>query len=209
GGEGRALRSVTTDSRSVEPGALFVALGGERQDGHRFVADALRRGAAGAFVRRDAPVPGADPASLIDVEDPGRALMDLARVERSALGAVVIGVTGSTGKTTTKDFIAAVLSRRFRTVASAGSFNNEVGGPRRRRGGAPASGERTRRRPWRRLRCRRAGWRSWTGPRAFGSWTTRTTPIPPRWPRRFEPRSGWPIRGGASPSSDTWRSSAR
>jgi len=55
--------------------------------------------------------------------------MDLARVERSALGAVVIGVTGSTGKTTTKDFIAAVLSRRFRTVASAASFNNEVGLP--------------------------------------------------------------------------------
>ena len=129
GGESHIVRSVATDSRTVEPGALFVALAGERQDGHRFVADAAQRGAVGALVSRGAPVQGADPAGLVDVDDPGRALLDLARVERSALSAVVVGVTGSTGKTTTKDFIAAVLGRRLRTVASLASFNNEVGLP--------------------------------------------------------------------------------
>ena len=129
GGESRIVRSVATDSRTVEPGSLFVALGGERQDGHRFVADAARRGAVGALVRSGAAVADADPAGLVDVDDPGRALLDLARAERSALRAVVVGVTGSTGKTTTKDFIGAVLGRRYRTVASLASFNNEVGLP--------------------------------------------------------------------------------
>src|SRR5206468_1940516 len=106
----------------------FVALAGENGDGHAFVRRALESGAAGALVRRDRPV-DADGFRLIDVADTGRALLDLARDERLALRATVIGITGSTGKTCTKDFTAAVLSRRLRVVASPASFNNEVGLP--------------------------------------------------------------------------------
>jgi len=129
GREGAVVRDVTTDSRRAGGGDLFVALPGERSDGHDFVAEALDAGAAGALVRRNAGLPGVDPAGLLEVDDPGRALLGLARSERSALTATVVGVTGSTGKTITKDFIAAVLAGRFRTVASRASFNNEVGLP--------------------------------------------------------------------------------
>jgi UDP-N-acetylmuramoyl-tripeptide--D-alanyl-D-alanine ligase len=126
----RAVTGVSIDSRTVSPGDLFVALPGEHGDGHRFIADALGRGAAGALVRREGegsahPTGGA----LIEVDDPARALLDLARDERDAMTATVVGITGSTGKTCTKDLTAAVLQRKFRIVASPASFNNEIGLP--------------------------------------------------------------------------------
>ena len=119
---------VSVDSRRVAAGDLFVALAGEHGDGHAFVHRALESGAAGALVERDRPVDG-DRSRLIDVPDTGRALLELARDERDGLEATVVGITGSTGKTCTKDFAAAVLSRRLRVVASPASFNNEVGLP--------------------------------------------------------------------------------
>jgi UDP-N-acetylmuramoyl-tripeptide--D-alanyl-D-alanine ligase len=128
-------RGVAIDSRRVRPGDLFVALAGERVDGRGFVADAIEHGAVAAMV---AGVPAtADPqaqsgAVMIEVDDPQRALMDLARTERSSLEgqlAVVVGITGSTGKTCTKDFTAAVLGAEMPVVASEASFNNEVGLP--------------------------------------------------------------------------------
>jgi UDP-N-acetylmuramoyl-tripeptide--D-alanyl-D-alanine ligase len=121
------VRGVTIDSRRVSEGDLFVALPGQHADGHAYAQDALRAGAAAALVGRDRSQGG--PGPFVEVEDPGRALLDLAANERAAGTATVIGITGSTGKTCTKDFTAAVLSRRFRTVASRGSFNNEVGLP--------------------------------------------------------------------------------
>jgi UDP-N-acetylmuramoyl-tripeptide--D-alanyl-D-alanine ligase len=129
GGSGSVLRRVVVDSRAVEPGDLFVALAGERADGHLFVSEAMARGAGAALVRRDAIVglPGLEP--LIEVEDPARALLDLARDERNRSKARVVGITGSTGKTCTKDFAAAVLATRYRVVASPASFNNEIGLP--------------------------------------------------------------------------------
>ncbi len=119
------VESVVVDSRSASPGALFVALSGERADGHRFVDAALENGAGGALVRRGWAASG----PTVQVDDPAAALLELARSEREHLRATVVGITGSTGKTCTKDLTAAVLSERFEVVASAASFNNEVGLP--------------------------------------------------------------------------------
>jgi UDP-N-acetylmuramoyl-tripeptide--D-alanyl-D-alanine ligase len=125
------VRGVVVDSRLAGDGDLFVALPGERTDGHRFVRPALDAGAAGAVVRRgtaDASEPELGP--LIEVDDPAAALLELARDERGRMGAVaVVGITGSTGKTCTKDLTAAVLGAHLRVVASPASFNNEVGLP--------------------------------------------------------------------------------
>lgn len=119
------VRGVAVDTRRVAAGDLFVALPGERADGHAFLEDAFAAGAAGALVATGRPAGG--PA--IEVEDPGRALLDLASDERAGLAATVIGITGSTGKTCTKDFVAAVLAADRPVVASPASFNNEVGLP--------------------------------------------------------------------------------
>lgn len=126
------VASVTVDSRAAGPGDLFVALAGERSDGHAFVASALAAGASGAMVRAGFELPAgqeADRSRLVLVRDPGAALLDLARDERAGMHARVVGVTGSSGKTCTKDFAAAVLATRLRTAASPASFNNEVGLP--------------------------------------------------------------------------------
>ena len=125
--------SVATDSRAVARGALFVAIVGERLDGHDFAADALARGAVATMVhhpRVEGP--------RIAVADTGRALLDLAADERGRMpGVRVVGITGSNGKTSAKDLAAAVLSARFRTHASPASFNNEVGLPMTLLGSAP------------------------------------------------------------------------
>jgi UDP-N-acetylmuramoyl-tripeptide--D-alanyl-D-alanine ligase len=122
--------AVTIDSRAVGAGDLFVALAGERVDGNEFVPAAVAAGAVAVLTSR--PVSGsagsAVPAVLVD--DPVAALGRLARAVRDRLpDLVVVGVTGSSGKTSTKDLIAAVLSRAGRTVANQGSFNNEIGAP--------------------------------------------------------------------------------
>jgi UDP-N-acetylmuramoyl-tripeptide--D-alanyl-D-alanine ligase len=119
------VSSLVVDSRTASPGAMFVALPGERADGHLFVADALAGGAVAAMVRRGWEGPG----PVVEVDDPAASLLELARRERDSLRATVIGITGSTGKTCTKDFMAAVLSERYRVAASPASFNNEVGLP--------------------------------------------------------------------------------
>lgn len=125
--EARAeLTGVSVDSRRVRPGDLFVALRGEVLDGHDFVVAALRAGAAAAMVSR--PVPGA-PGPLLVVGDPLAALARLAAWVRDAVDPLVVGVTGSTGKTSTKDLLAAVARRKYRTVASERSYNNELGVP--------------------------------------------------------------------------------
>ena len=118
------VTSVTTDSRRVDTGALFVAIRGERVDGHDHVAEAIARGAAASIV--DHVVDG----PCVIVPDTVRALLDLAADERSAMNDVrVVAITGANGKTTTKDLAAGILSAAFRTHASPRSFNNEVGLP--------------------------------------------------------------------------------
>src|SRR5439155_8558601 len=126
-GDGAVMvRGAAVDSREAGRGDLFVALPGEQVDGHDFVGDALAHGASAAMVRGDWR---GRVEPTVGVADPGAALLRLARDERSTLSAQVVGITGSTGKTMTKDLTAAVLGRRFRVVASPASFNNEVGLP--------------------------------------------------------------------------------
>lgn len=120
------ILSVGIDSRTLEPGALFVALPGTR-DGHEFLEDALSVGAVAALVRRDAFVPAGLAALRVDA--PSDAFTMLARNVRKRLQARVVAITGSAGKTCTKDFIAEVLSGRFNVAASYQSFNNEIGVP--------------------------------------------------------------------------------
>jgi UDP-N-acetylmuramoyl-tripeptide--D-alanyl-D-alanine ligase len=132
-GPDAVVSAVATDSRAVGPGALFVAIAGERVDGHDFVAHAFERGAAAALVHRAAMA-----GTVIEVPDTGRALLDLASDERTRMaGARVVGVTGSNGKTSAKDLAGATLATRFRTHASPASFNNEVGLPMTLLGAAP------------------------------------------------------------------------
>jgi UDP-N-acetylmuramoyl-tripeptide--D-alanyl-D-alanine ligase len=130
GREALHVTGVAVDSRRARPGDLFVALPGHGAGGHAYVRDALVRGACAAVVAHEWRADdGVDRERLVDVSDPSTALLDLARYERSRLSATVVGITGSTGKTCTKDFAAAVLAVRLRVVASEGSFNNEVGLP--------------------------------------------------------------------------------
>jgi UDP-N-acetylmuramoyl-tripeptide--D-alanyl-D-alanine ligase len=115
------------DSRTLEPGQLFVPIVAER-DGHEFLAAALAAGAPAFLTSRDGIVP-ADGVAAIRVADTALALQDLGRSARARIGARVVGVTGSVGKTSTKDLLAGVLQTTYRTAASEKSFNNELGLP--------------------------------------------------------------------------------
>ena len=117
---------VTQDSRDVRPGMLFVPLVAER-DGHDFIADAVAAGASAYLTARG---PSAIDAAAVEVADTHAALTSLAGEARSRLGEMpVVGITGSVGKTTTKDLLAAVLGRDRRVWSSTRSFNNEIGVP--------------------------------------------------------------------------------
>lgn len=117
---------VTSDSRTAAPGALFVAFRGERVDGHRFMKDCLTKGAAACVSERE---PEAGETPCIVVESSLKAIGAIAAWHRSRFRIPVIGITGSVGKTTTKEMIAAVLSRRFDTHRTEGNHNNELGVP--------------------------------------------------------------------------------
>ncbi len=130
-GDGNTLiDKISTDSRTIKRGELFVALRGENFDGHNFVESVAKTGAAGAIV--DLNWTGKIPANftLIRVEDTLRAYQNLAANYRKSLPLKVLAITGSNGKTSTKDFAAAVLAHRFRVTKTQGNFNNHVGLPR-------------------------------------------------------------------------------
>lgn len=118
---------ITTDTRSISTGELFVALRGENHDAHEFLASAAEAGAAAAVVSKEPE--GRAPLPLIVVKDTSVALLALAAFHRKRLRARVIAVTGTNGKTTTKDLIRAALGARNKVVASPKSFNNFVGVP--------------------------------------------------------------------------------
>lgn len=126
GAANAALASYHTDSRAVRPGGLFLALRGAALDGHAFCADAVARGAAAVVVERAVPAPG---AAVIVVEDTWRALYDLAGAVLERVAPLVVGVTGSNGKTSTKEMAAAVLGVRHRVLHSEGNLNSETGVP--------------------------------------------------------------------------------
>jgi len=117
----------STDSRTIQPGDLFFAVKGERLDGHDFVEQAFSKGAVAAVVRKDQLGKYLVNTPLLQVDDTLVALQTLAAAVRRLWGKPLIGVTGSTGKTTTKEAIAHVLSSRFRMLKSEGNFNNHFG----------------------------------------------------------------------------------
>ncbi len=139
------ITDVAIDSRLTIPGSLFVALPGERTDGHDFVSAAFAKGAIAALVQREfpgdfntldlrEPVTYAQATGLplpvcLRVEDTLKAMQTLATYWRARLHLRVVGITGSVGKTTSKEIIAAVLGTRYRTFKSEGNYNNEIGLP--------------------------------------------------------------------------------
>ncbi len=138
------IRGAVVDSRLAAPGDLFVAIKGERSDGHRYLADAFARGAVAALVEQDVEIPGAtlvdaragalarDVAGsplLIRVDNTIDALQSAGAAWRSRFSPRMVGVTGSLGKSTTKELIAQVLGARYRTLKNEGNQNNELGIP--------------------------------------------------------------------------------
>src|SRR2546425_3371265 len=126
----RTVERISTDSRTIKKGELFVALRGENFDGHKFIDAAAKSGAAGAIV--DLKWNGKAPAkfAVIRAEDTLLAYQNLATNYRKSLPIKVLAITGSKGKTSTKDFAASVLGRKFRVTKTQGNFNNHVGLPR-------------------------------------------------------------------------------
>ena len=122
-------RGYSIDSRTVNPGDLFFAVKGERMDGHEFVESALKRGAVAAVIQKDALALYPDETPLLLVNDTLTALQTLAAAVRRLWSKPLVGITGSVGKTTTKEAIAHVLSSRFRVLKSEGNFNNHFGLP--------------------------------------------------------------------------------
>jgi UDP-N-acetylmuramoyl-tripeptide--D-alanyl-D-alanine ligase len=123
---------VTIDSRAIAPGDLFVGLPGETHDGGRFAPQALAAGAWGVLVapqHAEDATAGTESGVVLAAEDPLAALQSLARAWRRHLGAQTIAITGSTGKTSTKDILAALLEPHRRTFVSRGNFNTEIGLP--------------------------------------------------------------------------------
>jgi UDP-N-acetylmuramoyl-tripeptide--D-alanyl-D-alanine ligase len=141
------ITEAVIDSRQVIPGSLFVAIPGEKADGHDFIEEAFRRGASFALIQRDMngsfrtldlravlsieafPHEGLTPPMCLRVENTVTALQQIARYWRRKLDLRVSGITGSVGKSTTKEMVAEVLSTRYRTLKSPGNLNNEIGLP--------------------------------------------------------------------------------
>ena len=127
---GIRFRRIERDARRVEAGDLFIAIRGERFDGHQFVPDAAANGATAALVGRAwAGRQAEPPLPLIVVDEPVAALQRLAAAWRDRLDLTVVGVTGSVGKTSTKEVVASVLGERFRTYRSPGNLNTGIGLP--------------------------------------------------------------------------------
>jgi len=124
-----SVAGASVDSRRVTPGSVYVALRGERVDGHRFVVDAITAGAVAALVELPVDLPAGLDAAIVRVDDPLTALQELAAWWRSRHPVRVVGITGSTGKTIAKEITADVLSRSLVTLRNEGNLNSESGLP--------------------------------------------------------------------------------
>ena len=123
---GSEITGAVIDSRQVEPGYLYIPIRGERVDGHRFIPDVFEKGALAVLSEE----PLENPAGpYIQVDSSEQALKDIAEFYRSTLGIKIIGITGSVGKTSTKEMISAVLSQKYNVLKTEGNFNNEIGLP--------------------------------------------------------------------------------
>lgn len=120
------VSGVVLDSRQIEKGYLFIATRGEHVDGHRFIPQVFAKGAAGVVCEEE---PEGRPGPYILVEDSFQALKDIAGFYRQQLDITVVGITGSVGKTSTKEFVASVLETKYKVLKTEGNFNNEIGLP--------------------------------------------------------------------------------
>lgn len=123
---GQEAKGIVLDSRLVEPGFVFVATVGERVDGHKFIPDVFEKGAIGVICEKE---PEELTGPCIVVQDSFKALQDVAEYYRQQMPVPVVGITGSVGKTSTKEFIASVLAQKYKTHKTEGNFNNEIGVP--------------------------------------------------------------------------------
>ncbi|MGB2992028.1 MAG: UDP-N-acetylmuramoyl-tripeptide--D-alanyl-D-alanine ligase [Paenisporosarcina sp.] len=122
------VSGVSINTKTIQPGDLFIPFKGEKVNGHQYVAQAFEKGASAALWQQDEPNPPKD-VPLLFVEDSEKALQQMARAYRNEHQATFIGITGSNGKTSTKDLVAGVLSPYFRVQKTAGNFNNNLGLP--------------------------------------------------------------------------------
>jgi UDP-N-acetylmuramoyl-tripeptide--D-alanyl-D-alanine ligase len=135
GDETQRFEKVCIDSRSIDPNDLFVAIVGEVHDAHAFISDVVEQGARGLMVNsqkaRDLPVSAWQTQNIacVAVSDTTRALGDLAAFHRARTDAAIIAITGSNGKTTTRQMTAAVVARKFNTLSTIGNYNNQIGVP--------------------------------------------------------------------------------
>jgi UDP-N-acetylmuramoyl-tripeptide--D-alanyl-D-alanine ligase len=135
GEAGKKFSRVVIDSRSISSDDLFVAIVGDVHDGHTFVQDVVRRGVSGVMINKNSTgnIPVSDWQNLnitcVAVEDTTRSLGDLAAYNRRRADALVVAITGSNGKTTTRRLTSAVMNRRFNTLSTVGNFNNQIGLP--------------------------------------------------------------------------------
>ena len=120
------ITSICTDTRNIEKGCLFIAFSGENFDAHNFVEEAAKKGAAAVLCQREVECS----APVLYVKDTRTAYLDIAGFYRSQFEIPLIGITGSVGKTTTKDFVALGLSAKYKTLKTKGNFNNDIGMPR-------------------------------------------------------------------------------
>lgn len=121
------VNMATTDSREAKEGAMFIGIKGERVDGNDFASDFLKNGGSCAVVEKNIEIPAGKCA--IRVDDTKKAIRDIAEFYRTTLSIDVVAVTGSVGKTSTKDMLRSVISQSFNTFATKGNFNNEIGVP--------------------------------------------------------------------------------
>ncbi|HTY60698.1 MAG TPA: UDP-N-acetylmuramoyl-tripeptide--D-alanyl-D-alanine ligase [Acidobacteriota bacterium] len=129
GSRDTVFANVSIDTRSLQRGDIFFAIRGPNQDGHRFIPDALSKGALGAVVERSYEYPGKFPAVLVKVVDTHKALKDLAMLVRRRWPGTLVAITGSMGKTTTRTFVAQVLQSSFNVYQTPGNYNNLFGLP--------------------------------------------------------------------------------
>lgn len=123
----KLITSITTDTRQITEGSLFIPLRGNRFDGHNYIEEAFKKGACMSLTENPNQV--TTDQTIIWVASTHKALLDLAQYYRKQFKLPIIAVTGSVGKTTTKDLIAAVLSKKYNTLKTEGNFNNEIGMP--------------------------------------------------------------------------------
>lgn len=126
-GDSAVFKGITTDSRAASDGMLFVPIKGEKFDGHDFINAAFECGAQAAVTHKD--IPPVDGKTIIRVDDTFMALGDIAEYYKKKYNVPTVAVTGSVGKTTTKDMLASVMEQKYKTLKTQGNFNNEIGLP--------------------------------------------------------------------------------